>query len=128
MQAKTLVDLERIQRAVLRVRSENVMLDSDLAALYGVEVKALNQAVRRNKGRFPADFMFQLTRDEARSLRSHTVTLEVGRGRHRKYLPRAFNFREAKQHQWGAGACGCAWRPGDVEPRSVEVVSVRGRP
>ena len=90
MEAKTLVDVERIQRAVLRVRSQNVMLDSDLATLYGVEVKVLNQAVRRNKERFPADFMFQLTREEARSLRSQTVTLDVGRGRHRKYLPKAF--------------------------------------
>jgi hypothetical protein len=90
MRAKILVDAEKIQRAVLRVRSQNVMLDSDLAALYGVGVKVLNQAVRRNKERFPADFMFQLTREEARSLRSQTVTLDIGRGRHRKYLPKAF--------------------------------------
>jgi len=66
------------------------MLDSDLATLYGVEVRALNQAVRRNKERFPTDFMFQLTREEARSLRSQTVTLDIGRGQHRKYLPNAF--------------------------------------
>ncbi len=66
------------------------MLDFDLAMLYGVEVKVLNQAVRRNKERFPADFMFQLTREEARSLRSQIVTLDIGRGRHRKYLPKAF--------------------------------------
>jgi len=79
MPAKTLVDVERIQRAVLRVRSQNVMLDSDLATLYGVGVKVLNQAVRRNKERFPADFMFPLTREEARSLRSQTVTLDIGR-------------------------------------------------
>jgi hypothetical protein len=90
MRAKTLVDVGSIQRAVLRVRTQNVMLDSDLAALYGVDVKALNQAVRRNKERFPTDFMFQLTREEARSLRSQTVTLDIGRGRHRKYLPNAF--------------------------------------
>ena len=90
MQTKTPIDVEKIQRAVLRVRSQNVLLDSDLAALYGVEVKVLNQAVRRNKERFPADFMFQLTREEARSLRSQTVTLDIGRGRHRKYLPKAF--------------------------------------
>ena len=69
MQVKALVDVERIQRAVLRVRHQNVMLDSDLAALYGVEVKVL---------------------EEAGSLRSQTVTLDVGRGRHRKYLPKAF--------------------------------------
>jgi ORF6N domain-containing protein len=90
MRTKAVIDLERIQRAVLRLRGHNVMLDSDLAALYGVEVKVLNQAVSRNTLRFPSDFMFQLTRDEARALRSQIVTLDGGRGRHRKYLPKAF--------------------------------------
>jgi hypothetical protein len=90
MRAKALVDVGNIQRAVLRVRTQNVMLDSDLATLYGVDGKALNQAVRRNKERSPTDFVFQLTREEARSLRSQTVTLDIGRGRHRKYLPNAF--------------------------------------
>jgi hypothetical protein len=80
----------RVTRAVLRIRSHNVLLDSDLAALYGVEVKALNQAVKRNRTRFPDDFMFQLTAEEARSLRSQTVTLDGGRGHHAKYLPRVF--------------------------------------
>lgn len=67
-----------------------MLLDSDLAAMYGVDVKVLNQAVKRNRARFPADFMFRLTRTEALSLRSRFVTLERGRGRHRKYLPHAF--------------------------------------
>jgi len=66
------------------------MLDVDLAALYGVEVKVLNQAVKRNIHRFPDDFMFRLSRAEAMSLRSHSVTLDGGRGRHRKYLPMVF--------------------------------------
>jgi hypothetical protein len=66
------------------------MLDSDLAALYGVETKALNQAVRRSAERFPHDFMFQLTTEEADLLRSQIVTLKPGRGRHRKYRPHAF--------------------------------------
>ena len=66
------------------------MLDFDLAELYGVETKALNQAVKRNKGRFPTDFMFQLTKDERDSLRSQFVTLENGRGKYPKYLPFAF--------------------------------------
>jgi hypothetical protein len=66
------------------------MLDADLAVLYGVEVKVLNQAVKRNIERFPEDFMFQLTAEEAATLRSQTVTLKPGRGRHRKYLPYAF--------------------------------------
>jgi len=66
------------------------MLDADLAALYGVKTKVLNQAVSRNIGRFPADFMFQLTEEEAVRLRSQIVTLKPGRGQHRKYLPYAF--------------------------------------
>jgi hypothetical protein len=66
------------------------MLDSDLAGLYGVEVRALNQAVKRNLARFPNDFMFQLTVDEARFLRSQIVTLKTGKGQHRKFLPYVF--------------------------------------
>jgi phage regulator Rha-like protein len=87
----SLIPMERIERAILFVRSEKVMLDSDLAELYGVETKALNQAVKRNAARFPADFMFRLTPAEAeelRLLRSQFVTLK--RGEHRKYLPYAF--------------------------------------
>ena len=66
------------------------MVDTDLADLYEVPVKVLNQAVKRNRSRFPEDFMFKLSAEEADSLRSHFVTLKVGRGRHRKYLPFAF--------------------------------------
>jgi len=66
------------------------MADSDLAKLYGVTTKVLNQAVKRGRARFPVDFMFQLTADEAASLRSQTVTLKPGRGRHRKYRPYVF--------------------------------------
>jgi phage regulator Rha-like protein len=66
------------------------MLDTDLAELYGVPAKVLNQAVRRNATRFPADFMFQLTGEEATALRSQFVTLKTGRGQHRKYRPYAF--------------------------------------
>jgi phage regulator Rha-like protein len=70
------------------------MLDSDLAKLYQVLTKAFNQAVMRNRDRFPADFMFQLTLDEARALRSQSVTLkkgdEQGRGEHRKYAAYVF--------------------------------------
>ena len=61
-----------------------------LAALYGVDARALNQAVARNRDRFPDDFMFQLTAGEVQSLRSQIVTLKTGRGQHRKYLPYAF--------------------------------------
>jgi len=83
-----LVPVERIERAIIVVRGEKVMLDSELAEIYGVETKALNQAVKRNASRFPTDFMFQLTVEEWESLRSQSVTLK--RGEHRKYLPNAF--------------------------------------
>jgi hypothetical protein len=69
-----------------------VLLDAELAKLYGVEVRSLNQAVKRNLPRFPSDFMFQLTQVEYDGLRSQFVTLdkESGRGRYRKFLPYAF--------------------------------------
>ena len=84
------IPVERITRAILLIRGQKVMLDEALAALYEVEVKVLNQAVGRNAGRFPADFMFQLTTEESAFLRSQFVTLKTGSGRHRKYLPYAF--------------------------------------
>lgn len=71
-------------------RGHKVMLDTDLAALYDVPVKALNQAVKRNLDRFPADFMFQLSPREVARLRSQIVTLDTGPGRHAKYPPYAF--------------------------------------
>ena len=77
-----------IQRRIMPVRGVQVMLDRDLAALYGVETRALNQAVRRNIGRFPEDFMFQLSKEDC--LRSQIVTLNEARGKHLKYLPYAF--------------------------------------
>jgi hypothetical protein len=90
MSARFVVPAEDIQRSILRLRGHNVMLDEDLAALYQVDVKVLNQAVKRNQPRFPPDFMFRLTAREVASLRSQTVTLNGGRGRHRKYPPSAF--------------------------------------
>ena len=85
-----LISSNVIKRKIYFVRGQNVMLDSDLAELYDVPVRTLNQAVRRNSGRFPVDFMFQLSDHEARRLRSQSVILKTGRGRHRKYLPYAF--------------------------------------
>jgi hypothetical protein len=81
---------EHIERSILQVRSQKVMLDAELAALYGVSVKRLNEQVKRNPARFPAEFSFQLTREEYEALRSQIATLDAGRGKHRKYLPRAF--------------------------------------
>jgi hypothetical protein len=74
VEACRLVTRERIERRIWVIRGHKVMLDSDLAELYGVETKALNQAVKRNLSRFPADFMFQLTGDEADFLKSQFVT------------------------------------------------------
>lgn len=79
--------LRRVERRILVLRGHKVMLDRDLASLYGVDTKALNQAVRRNLDRFPADFMFQLTPEEAARLRSQSVTSKRGGAR---YLPLAF--------------------------------------
>jgi len=95
---------------ILTIRGQKVILDADLAAIYGVAIKVLNQAIKRNSDRFPADFMFQLSEEEFVSLRSQIVTLKTeapdveaddalrsqfatlktGRGQHRKYLPYAF--------------------------------------
>ena len=100
-----------LETLILTLRSQKVLLDADLAAIYGVPTKALNQAVKRNADRFPVEFCFPLTSSEWNSLRrsqivttsgsvthqqpnealrSQSVTLKKGRGQHRKYLPYAF--------------------------------------
>jgi hypothetical protein len=84
------VPVEHITQSILVFRGHKVLLDTDLAELYGVPTKVLLQAVRRNQERFPEDFMIQLTAAEWAALRSRIVTLETGRGQHRKYLPYAF--------------------------------------
>ncbi|MGE4159388.1 MAG: ORF6N domain-containing protein [Planctomycetota bacterium] len=89
MSEKGLIPVERIERAIFVLRGLKVMLDEDLAVLYGVSVKVLNQAVKRNAGRFPEDFMIQLTEKEAARLRSQFVTSKRGRGG-RRYSPYAF--------------------------------------
>lgn len=93
------IDKQAIEDKIYTVRGVQVMLDEDLAVMYGVETKVFNQAVKRNIGRFPEKFRFQLVQEEyedlrfqkgTSSLRSQFVTLESGRGKHRKYLPYAF--------------------------------------
>ena len=84
------VPAERIEQTILVIRGHRVMPDTDLAKLYGVATKILNQAVKRNRTRFPMDFMFQRTAEEATSSRSHIVTLKPSRGQHRKYRPYVF--------------------------------------
>ena len=81
---------EHIESSIVAVRGHKVMIDNDLATLYGVTTKRFNEQVRRNLARFPADFMFQLSGEEWESLRSQIATLNAGRGQHRKYLPYAF--------------------------------------
>jgi hypothetical protein len=83
-----LVPAERIERKIYLIRGQKVMLSSDLAQLYGVSQKRLNEAVKRNIGRFPNDFMFRLTKEEAKVSRSQFATLK--RGQNLKYLPFAF--------------------------------------
>ena len=73
MSDKALIPVERIERTILRLRGHNVMLDADLAILYGIDTRELVQAVRRNAARFPVDFMFQLASQEVESLRSQFV-------------------------------------------------------
>ena len=79
-----------VESKIFVVRGQKVMLATDLAKLYRVSAKVFNQAVRRNTQRFPEDFMFQLTKDEATALRSQIVTLDIGRGQFSKYLPMVF--------------------------------------
>ena len=76
--AASLIPTERIEKAILLIRGQKVLLDSDLAELYEVETKVLIQAVKRNIDRFPADFMFQLSQDELREWRSQFVTSNPG--------------------------------------------------
>ena len=83
----SLIPIEVIERKILLVRGEKVMLDADLAELYGVETKALKRAVKRNIERFPEDFLIQITSEEFESLRCHFGTSKRGGIR---YLPYAF--------------------------------------
>jgi hypothetical protein len=87
----TNIVLPEITNRIFLIRGHKVMVDEDLARIYGVTTKRLNQQVYRNLQRFPSDFMFQLTQEEADALRLHFATLNRrGRGRHRKYLPYVF--------------------------------------
>ena len=83
-----LIVVDNIESLIKVIRGQQVMLDRDLATLYGVETKRLNEQVKRNIKRFPEDFMFQLTKDEC--LRSQIATLNEGRGQHLKYMPYVF--------------------------------------
>lgn len=110
MSSPAVLKSENIAQLVFFIRGEKVIVDRDLASLYGVTTKALNQAVKRNAARFPADFMFQLTKSDYEALRSQSVTVPnksqspakagagslrsqsvtLKRGQHLKYLPYVF--------------------------------------
>lgn len=83
------ITLGQVERRIYSIRDEKVMLDSELAAMYGVITKRLNEQVKRNLDRFPDDFCFQLTEDEHEALRSQNATSKTGRGG-RRYMPYVF--------------------------------------
>jgi hypothetical protein len=87
--SEDIIPLDHIQGRILVLRGHRVLLDRDLAAIYGISTKVLNQAVRRNEERFPDDFRFVLNHEEVARLRSQSVTSNEGRGGQR-YLPNAF--------------------------------------
>src|SRR5882762_1604692 len=94
----SLISVGRIENAILFIRAQKVLLDRDLAALYGVDTKNLNKAVRRNLDRFPSDFMFQLTTEEAQNLRFQIGTSSSGYGG-RRYLPYVFTEQGVAMHR-----------------------------
>jgi hypothetical protein len=79
-----------IATRIVIIRGQRLLLDQDLALLYGVTIKRLNEQVRRNLEKFPSDFLFQLKPEEADSLRMHSATLKTSRGAHRKHPPLVF--------------------------------------
>jgi KaiC/GvpD/RAD55 family RecA-like ATPase len=97
IRSKALTRAEDITPVILVLRRQRVILDRDLAAIYGVTTKRLNEQVKRNAERFPEDFMFQLTPEEAELSRSQFATLKPGRGQNIKYRPYAFTEHGAIQ-------------------------------
>ena len=93
---KSLVPTEVIEKKIYFIRGQKVILDADLAELFGVETKRLNEQVKRNRSRFPLDFMIQLTQEEAKAWqRSRSQFATLKRGRHLKYQPFAFTEQMA---------------------------------
>jgi hypothetical protein len=88
------MELSLIHNKIYEIRGHKLMLDFDLAEMYETKTKQLKRAVNRNKGRFPNDFMFQLTNAEYKALRYQIGTLENGRGKYAKYLPMHSQNRE----------------------------------
>ena len=90
-----IIGYKEVEKRVLTIRGQNVLLDRDVAELYGVETREINQAVRNNQDKFPEGYIFALTSNEWESLRSKILTLNApaGRGQHTKYTPTAFTER-----------------------------------
>ncbi len=107
--------VERVTRSILLVRGEKVLLDEHLAGLYGVDVKALNQAVKRNLERFPADFMFQLTRAEWQNLKSQIVTSSLESHGGRRAAPFAFT-------EQGVAMLSSVLRSGQAVKVNIEIM------
>ena len=97
MASRHLVPVEDITGSILILRGQRVILDRELAAIYGVTTKRLNEQVKRNSDRFPEDFMFQLTTEEAERSRSQIATLKIKRGQNIKYRPYVFSEHGAIQ-------------------------------
>jgi hypothetical protein len=101
------VPVERIEKAIYLIRQEKVMLDRDLAELYGVETRVLNQSVKRNIERFPSDFMFELTRDEITGISQFVTSSDL------KFSKRVTVFTEQGvamlSSDWGAGVPACSF-------------------
>ena len=105
-ESTSIIPAERIEQAIYLIRGQKVMLDRDLAALYGVETRVLNQAVKRNADRFPSDFMFELNREEIRNISQFVICSTI------KHSPKVFAFTEQ----------GVAMLSGVLKsPRAVEV-------
>lgn len=117
------VPAKRLEDRIINLRGQPVLLDSDLADLYGVTTKVLNQAVRRNIGRFPDDFLYLLSPTEAKEatrLRSQDVTLKPARGAHRKYSPLAFT-------EYGVAMLSSVLRSTRAIQVNIEIIRAFGR-
>ena len=115
--SSSLISVQRIAQAILVIRRQRVMLDADLAAIYQVETKALNRAVKRNRERFPADFMFQLTLQESESMRCQIGTASAVTQSRRNVRFRPYAFTEH-----GAVMLACVLNSPVAVQASIQVV------
>ena len=115
-----IIQSEFIERRIFIIRGRKVMIDDDLAELYQIPTKRLNQAVKRNSSRFPEDFMFQLTREESQNLRSQFVTSSLNYGGHR-YLSYAFT-------EQGVAMLSSVLHSGRAVAVNIAIIGVRPPP